>query len=294
MASGILALMGIAFVAGFFGSMAGLGGGIFIVPALTLLYHYPMRYAVAASLAAVVGTSVSGSLHFLQAGQSNLRLALFLEVLTTLGAMGGGVAAAWLPERALVILFSGVMFYTAWTMVRKATRGRAAPPQGTAPQQAAQASQAALDPPSDPPSPWAASLRGSYYDPALQGQVAYQGHHLAAGLAASVVGGMVSGLLGIGGGVIKVPVMNVIMGLPLKAATATSTFMVGITAAASAFVYFANGYLNPYLAAPVVLGAVAGARVGSAVGRRASSVALTWVFVVLLAFIAIQMLAGRG
>lgn len=294
MASGILALMGIAAVAGFFGSMAGLGGGIFIVPALTLLYHYPMHYAVAASLAAVVGTSVSGSLRFLQAGQSNLRLALFLEILTTLGAMGGGLAAAWLPERALVILFAGVMFYTAWTMVQKATRGRAASQQGTPPQQAAQAPQEALDPPSDPPPPWAASLQGSYYDPALQGQVAYQGHHLAAGLAASVVGGMVSGLLGIGGGVIKVPVMNVIMGLPLKAATATSTFMVGITAAASAFVYFANGYLNPYLAAPVVLGAVAGARVGSAVGRRASSVALTWVFVVLLAFIAIQMLAGRG
>lgn len=300
-----LGLIAVAVLAGMFGAMLGLGGGIFLVPAMTLIFKFPIHFAIGTSIVAVVATSVSGSANYIKSGVTNIRLGLTLETLTTLGAVAGGLLATSLGKNALGTLFALILLYTAYSMLRRIRPG--ATPKRSA--ERAGASPPSASPPSAPPSPPAPTraasagkagagapsfaervLSGNFYDAAQQRQVTYQAGKMGAGMLAGLVGGIASGLLGIGGGIIKVPVMNVVMGVPLKAATATSTFMVGITAVASSFVYYSKGFVNPLLAVPVALGVFIGAQLGTRVARRAKTAVLTWIFVAVLLFTAGQML----
>lgn len=287
-----LGLVAVAVLAGMFGALLGLGGGIFLVPAMTLIFKFPIHYAIGTSIVAVVATSVSASANYIKAGVTNIRLGLVLETLTTAGAIAGGLLAASLGKDTLSTLFALILLYTAYSMARRGRPG-ASPAAKAATAAATVTPSAAVTPSATGParrSPLDEALSGSFYDPVQRRLVSYEARKIGAGLVAGVFGGIASGLLGIGGGVIKVPVMNLIMKLPLKAATATSNFMVGITAVASAFVYYSKGFVNPLLAVPVALGVFAGAQLGTVVARRVKTAVLTWIFVAVLIFTAGQML----
>lgn len=219
-----LFLTGVA--AGILGAVLGLGGGIFLVPALTLLFNLPVRTAVACSIVGVLATS-AGTVAFAPRGRgADVELALRLEVATTAGALAGSLVAGVLSSGALSILFAVVAFFNAgYTAYKARRRPTAALPE---------------------------ALFTSDYRP----------HRWGIGLSASALAGMISGLLGIGGGIIKVPVMYSLMEVPLGVATATSNFMVGITAAVSALVYYLRGDIYPMLAIPIALGVFAGATAG--------------------------------
>lgn len=262
----------IALGSGAMGAILGLGGGVFLVPLLTLLLDLPMKTAVATSLVAVVATSLSASSSYMRKGLTNIRLGLFLETATTAGAVIGGFTAAFLDENILAIVFSMVAFYTAATMLF-GSRGSVSEP-GICK--------------SDTPDPL--DLAARYTDESTGSIVSYQPQKLFAGSLAGIAAGTLSGLLGIGGGPVKVPIMKIVMGLPLKAATATSNFMVGITATAGAFVYLFHGYVREDLAAVTVFGIFAGARLGVAVACRIHSRNLNFLFVAVLAIIAVRML----
>lgn len=252
-----MALGGI--VAGFFGSLLGLGGGIFIIPMLNLIFGVEMRSAVAASLVAVIATSSAAASVYVQERLSDIRLGMTLELATTLGAIVGGLLAGRLPREALTVLFGLLLLYTAGSMVRNT------PAQGN---------------------------NGSPFRDNSKEKVMpeYQVRNLPVGLGASFFAGNISGLLGVGGGIIKVPVMYLSMGVPLKVATATSNFMIGVTAAASAFIYYSRGDLDLLVAGPVVLGVFLGARTGSRIMHQVRTAYLKWFFVAVLFYTAMQML----
>jgi len=262
----------IALGSGAMGAILGLGGGIFLVPLLTLLLDLPMKTAVATSLVAVVATSLSACSSYIRKGLTNIRLGLFLETATTAGAVAGGFLAAFLNEKILAVIFSLVAFYTAASMLL-GNRGKTA------------VSETCEKEPTDP-----LDLAASFTDESTGSVVSYQPQKLFAGSLAGIAAGALSGLLGIGGGPVKVPIMKIVMGLPLKAATATSNFMVGITATAGAFVYLFHGDVREDLAAVTVFGIFAGARLGVAVACRIHSRKLNMLFVAVLAVIAARML----
>ncbi len=266
-----LVLFAIAVVAGTFGALLGLGGGVFIVPLLTILFQLDIRYAVGASIVSVIATSSGSAARYIRDHLTNLRLAMLLEIATTIGAVLGAFVAGRVPAVGLFLVFGAVLLYAAFSMFRPLPTGAAT----AAPQR------------------HRLPVAGSYYDPAEGRVIAYDVRRLPVGFALSSVAGGVSGLLGIGGGVLKVPVMDLVMGLPIKAAAATSSFMVGITAAASAAVYFARGDINPFIAAPVALGVLAGTQGGTWLSRRLHGATLRRVFAVVLLLLALQML-GKG
>jgi len=260
----------VSFAAGLLGSLVGVGGGIIVVPALALFFGVDIRTAIAASIISVIATSSGAAASYVKSRITNLRLAMVLEIATTSGALSGASLAAVVTGRFLYVLFGAVLCYTAWSMSRRKSDHRA----------------------SAPPDPWARRLRlqGEYHDQAEGRTVSYRVFRTKTGLAVSYLAGMVSGLLGIGGGVLKVPVMNLAMGVPIKASTATSNFMIGVTAAASAAVYFMRGDVRPFVAAPVAVGVLAGARAGSRLLGRLRSEAIRAAFVVILIVTALQML----
>ncbi len=262
----------IALGSGAMGAVLGLGGGIFLVPLLTLLLDLPMKTAVATSLVAVVATSLSASSSYIRKGLTNIRLGLFLETATTSGAVAGGFLAAFLNEEFLAVVFSLVAFYTAGSMLL----GHKADSRdwGTCPE----AKDDLLD------------MAASFTDESSGDNIRYRPRRIFTGSLASVAAGAISGLLGIGGGPVKVSIMKIVMGLPFKAATATSNFMVGITATAGAFVYLFHGYVREDLAAVTVFGIFAGAKLGVSVACRIRSRYLNLLFVVVLTVIAVRML----
>jgi uncharacterized protein len=262
----------ISVVAGLLGALLGLGGGIIVVPALTLLLDVHIRYAIGASIVAVIATSSGAAAAYVRERLANLRLGMLLEVATTAGAITGAYLAGMITGRWLYLIFAAVLAYTAAAMFFRRDDKPSASPKRT-------------DPLAD-----RLVLHGRYYDPALQHRVAYDVARTRLGLALSYVAGTVSGLLGIGGGVLKVPVMNVAMHLPMKAATATSNLMIGVTAAASAGVYFLRGDIHPFVAAPVVLGVTLGATFGSLLMGRLPASWLRLLFVILLTLLCVQML----
>ncbi|MBX5476864.1 MAG: sulfite exporter TauE/SafE family protein [Clostridia bacterium] len=274
-----LALLAVAYLAGAFGALLGLGGGIFLVPFLTLGFGLPIRHAVAASLVGIIATSTSASSVYLRQGIAHVRLGLLLETGTAVGALAGAWLAGWLSPRTLAFIFSLVAAYTAVSMVRH----RDAPRSETA---------AALTE-AEPP---AAGLHGRYWDAAAGRAVSWRARCIALGVGLSSLAGVLSSLVGVGGGTIKVPVMNLVMGVPIKAATATSNFMIGITGAASAFVYAARGDLVPIVAGFGALGVTAGARSGAWLQSRLPAPALRWIFALLLLAVAGQVFveAWRG
>jgi uncharacterized protein len=257
-----------SFLAGMLGALTGLGGGIIVVPMLTLLFHVDIRYAIGASLVSVIATSSGAAAAYVREGWTNVRVGIFLEVATTVGALIGAALAGVIPTSALAILFGVVLLYTAFRSFQ--TREEHA---------------------SDAPAhPWANRLRlnGSY--PAPNGVRHYTVQGVPQGWGLMLGAGILSALLGIGSGVIKVLAMDRTMKLPFKVSTTTSNFMIGVTAAASAGVYLHRGYIEPAIAFPVMLGVLGGALLGARVLARANVKWLRILFTAVVVVMAFQML----
>jgi hypothetical protein len=268
-----LVLIGGGMAAGLFGSLLGLGGGILIVPLLTLVFNLPVLTAVGVSLICVIVTSGAAAGVYLERHVANLRLGMTLELFTAIGALVGGLVAFLLPERLLEVLFSALLLYVSATMLRRRDGGEQDAP-------------AVLPDGSDPAS---TSATGRSFESSLSGPD-YRVRRLGFGLVGSVGAGVVSALLGIGGGLIKVPVMHVVMDVPLRVATATSNLMIGITASASAIIYLLRGGIDAYVAAPTAIGVFLGASLGSRIAHRIDLRILRGLFVVILLYTAWQML----
>ena len=279
-------------LAGVFGALLGLGGGVLIVPLLTLGFGVPFREAVAISLLAVITTSSAGAAVYLRQGLANLRLGLTLELATAVGGLVGGLIAFALSERVLAGIFAGLLVYTAISMFRgrrsdaQAADVRPAPAADELPPTPVRARPAV----GDEAPPHAEPDRFEAYTATLVGP-GYGVRRLPLGLALSGVAGVISALLGVGGGTIKVPAMNLVMGVPLRVAVATSNLMIGVTASASAVLYLMRGAVDPWLAGPVVLGVFVGASAASRAAHRVPVAVLRSLFVVVLGWVALEMAA---
>jgi uncharacterized protein len=278
--------------AGLFGSLLGLGGGVLIVPLLTLGFGLDLRAAVGVSLVSVIVTSSAAAGVYLERNVANLRLGMTLELFTAIGALVGGLVAFLIDEQLLAILFAGLLAYVALTMLRA---GEPVQDDGARPRPSLDdepvepADPAEEDAPVEPsPDVPAVGLRTAALE-RLSGDD-YAIRHLGRGIAGSAGAGVASALLGIGGGIIKVPLMSVGMGVPLRVATATSNLMIGITAAASAVIYLLRGEIDPYVAGPVAIGVFLGASVGSRVAHLIQLRILRMLFVAVLLYTALQML----
>jgi len=266
-----LIIFGAGAVAGGLGALLGIGGGVFLVPFLNLGLHFPIAAAAAISLTTVIATSSSVS-----AGRSgeqliNLRLGMVLEVATAAGALLGGVTAQMLAQSTVQLLFGIVTAVVAVVMMGRLGRRNVI-----------------LDPSIDP-----GVLGGRYYEEESGGVVTYRVKRMPIALAASFIAGNLSSLLGIGGGVIKVPALNAWCGVPLRAAAATSAFMIGVTATAGAVIYYGHGQLVPPLAAAAVLGVQLGSWSGMRLSARASARWLKLLMAFVLLIVSLLMLA-RG
>ena len=255
--------------AGGFGSLVGIGGGLIIVPVLSVGLGHDVKTAIAASLIGVIATSLSASPRYLRSGVTDRHLGLLLLVAATLGGLTGGLTAGLLDGRILSLLFGLLLALVAIQMLRQIRRPRPHPPIDDA--------------------DYASGFMSSYVEPTSGDVVAYRARRLVPGTAISFVAGNVSGLLGVGGGVINVPTMNMLMHVPIRVATTTSTYMLAATATASAVVYMASGQLDPLLAAPVALGVIIGARMGARLAMRASQDLLRLAFVAVAVVFAIGM-----
>jgi uncharacterized membrane protein YfcA len=279
MIDGVL-LIGGGIAAGLFGSLLGLGGGTLIVPILTLGFGLALIKAIGVSLICVIVTSGAAAGVYLERRVANLRLGMTLELFTACGALIGGLIAFLLPERVLELLFTGLLVYVAVTMAR-----RRDPARGSGVEEI----------PDDPdvtalPDALAdAGLDDDSFAARMSGP-GYRVHRLGFGVVGSVGAGVVAALLGIGGGLIKVPVMHVVMGVPLRVATATSNLMIGITGSAGAIVYLIRGGIDPYVAAPTAIGVFIGASIGSRAAHRIDVRILRGLFVTILLYTAWQML----
>ncbi len=262
----------IAFVAaigaGAFGALVGIGGGLIFVPLLTIALGVEVHVAIAVSLLGVIAVSTTASASYLTSGLADRRLALTLLGATALGGMAGGYTAGLLDGRVLSGIFGVVLVAVAVQMLRSRST------------QVAEL----IDEPGRLEFDW------SYVEPTTGHEVAYRARNVGPGALVSIGAGALSGLLGIGGGVVNVPTMNVLMGIPIRVATTTSTYMLGATAAASAVLYFSRGEIDPLLAAPTVVGMFIGARAGARLSHRVPHQALALLFVAVAAFFALQML----
>lgn len=256
-----------AVAAGVLGAMTGLGGGVVIVPLLTAL-GVDIRYAIGASLVSVIATSSGAAAAYVKEGYSNIRVGMFLEVATTLGALSGAFLAQSISTSALSLVFGVVLLGSAYLSLRP-RHERAA---------------------HDTPDPLAVRLRldGTY--PTPDGLVAYHVHGIPGGWALMFLAGALSGLLGIGSGAFKVLAMDQVMRIPFKVSTTTSNFMIGVTAAASAGVYLDRGYIDPGLAMPVMLGVLGGALLGTRLLVKANVRLLRRLFAAVIVALALQMI----
>jgi len=259
-----------AILAGFVGSLTGLGGGVIITPVLTLFLGVDIRYAIGASLVSVIATSSGAAAAYVRDGLSNIRIGMFLEIATTFGALLGAFLALYVNAQVLVTIFGLVLLQAAWQTVRAHKEAKA-------------------DAPPDPLGQKLA-LAGTYQTP--EGPQSYEVHRVKAGFAMMFGAGAISGLLGIGSGTFKVIAMDQIMKLPFKVSTATSNFMIGVTAAASAGVYLSRGYVDPGLTMPVMLGVLIGSVTGARFMSRLPVKLLRQVFAVVTAAIAIEMIVS--
>ena len=257
-----------SFLAGLLGSLTGLGGGVVIVPLLTLVFHADIRYAIGASLVSVIATSSGAAAAYVREGYSNIRIGMFLEIATTIGALFGAYAAAKVSTDLIAIIFGLVLIYSAYVSSRER------------PESAADNQRNRL----------AALLRldGTY--PTPEGPRSYYVQGVPSGFSLMFIAGVLSGLLGIGSGAVKVLAMDQAMRLPFKVSTTTSNFMIGVTAAASAGVYLNRGYVDPGLAMPVVLGVLMGSLLGTRVLVRAHTRFLRLVFAGVITVLAIEMI----
>lgn len=253
-------------IAGTIGAMLGLGGGVFLVPFLALVFNLPMHQAVATSILAVIATSSAGAAMNIERQIVNLRLGMVLEVSTVIGAILGGLTANMLSGQALSRIFASLLLVVSFLMiwrVRHFRQNHTAADEGVFP--------------------------SSYEDESTGELVSYSAKRVPLVSLIALIAGNISGLLGVGGGIFKVPAMNMISGVPMKAATATSNFMIGVTAAASAFIYFAHGHLNPFIVSPAVLGVLGGSFLGIKINRKIKGSLLTWIFAGVLLVVSARM-----
>ena len=257
-----------SFVAGMLGSLTGLGGGVVIVPLLALGFGVDIRYAIGASLVSVIATSSGAAAAYVKEGFSNIRIGMFLEIATTFGALVGASLAAGIPTTFIAIIFGLVLIYSAYLS------GRPQPEHWT----------------TESPDFLARVLKmdGSY--PGAGGEVSYSVRAIPAGFSLMFVAGILSGLLGIGSGAVKVLAMDQIMRIPFKVSTATSNFMIGVTAAASAGLYLSRGYIDPALAMPVMLGVLFGSLLGARIMPNAKTRALRIIFAIVILGLGIEMI----
>jgi uncharacterized membrane protein YfcA len=263
-----LALFGTSIVAGLLGALTGLGGGVVIVPVLALLFHVDLRYAIGASLVSVIATSSGAAAAYVREGFSNIRIGMFLEIATTLGALVGAYLTAMVSTKAIGIVFGIVLLYSAVAGFR-----------GNHEDAAPQHTGGLAD---------RLRLEGEY--PAAGGLKAYAAQRVPAGFGIMFLAGGLSGLLGIGSGAVKVLAMDQAMRLPFKVSTTTSNFMIGVTAAASAGIYISRGYIVPSLAMPVMLGVLGGSLIGSRILIRARVSTLRVLFTVVIVALGVEMI----
>jgi uncharacterized membrane protein YfcA len=255
--------------AGLLGALTGLGGGVVIVPFLTLALGVDLRYAIGASLISVIATSSGTAAAYVREGYSNIRIGMFLEVATTLGALAGAFIALRAPTHLIAIVFGLVLLYSAYQSVRPQAEAK----ENVCPDSLAQRLR----------------LDGSFPAP-TGGWQHYRVSHVPGGFSLMFGAGVLSGLLGIGSGAVKVLAMDRVMGLPFKVSTTTSNFMIGVTAAASAGVYLSRGYFAPGLVMPVLLGVLAGSWLGARLLMRAPVRVLRMIFGVVIFALAVEML----
>ena len=274
----LIVLFLISVAAGFLGSLLGLGGGMIVIPALTLLFHVDIHYAFGASIVSIIATSCGAAAAYVKEKITNIRIAMFLEVAPTVGAITGATLLAVVRTSALFIIFGIVLLLSFAPVVR---RRQEAPIKGTLSKQNGLSRRLKLE--------------GKYYDEYLDREVPYEASKTPVAFGMMYIAGIISGLLGVGSGPFKVLSMDIAMRLPIKVSTTTSNFMIGVTAAASAGIYFARGYINPFVAAPVALGVLVGATLGARWLPRAKNILIRRIFAIVLAIVALQMiLRGLG
>lgn len=280
----MLWLFAVSVASSAFGGMLGMASGIFIVPILTMFGHVDIHTAIGASLVSVIACSCGGASPFLKNGLTNVRLAIVLETATTIGALTGVILLGIVPAQYLYLLFTAILFLSAHQMLAR----RRDPVLESVP--------AATE-------DWTAALQldSSYLDRELGRNVSYRVHRVPLGMMLMYGAGLISSLLGIGSGVLKIPAMDTALRLPIKVSSATSNFMIGVTAAASAGAYFMHGYIITEIAGPVAFGSVVGAIVGARMLLIVSNDRLRLLFVIILVALGIQMIlivsgvhAGRG
>jgi uncharacterized membrane protein YfcA len=255
-------------IAGFLGSLTGLGGGVVIVPFLTLVFGVDIRYAIGASLVSVIATSSGAAAAYVKEGFTNIRIGMFLEIATTMGALIGAALAVRVSTGIIAVIFGMVLMYSAYLSSRpKLYRAG-----------------------DDHPDRLATILRmdGSYRS--LNGLVKYHVHAIPGGFGLMFIAGALSGLLGIGSGAVKVLAMDQVMRIPFKVSTTTSNFMIGVTAAASAGVYLNRGYIDPGVAMPVMLGVLLGSLLGARMLAGAKTRILRIIFAAVILVLGIEMI----
>jgi len=260
-----------AIAAGMVGSLVGLGGGILIVPLLTIGFGIDIRLAIGASIISTIATSSGAAAAYVKDHLTNIRVAMVLELATTFGAVTGAVIAGYLDPKVLYFLFGGILLFSAVPMIKKLGEDI---PKGVV-------NDAIAD---------RLRLNSYYPDRNLGGDVAYNVTRVPAGFGMMYIAGITSGLLGIGSGALKVLAMDSIMRLPIKVSSATSNFMIGVTAAASSGIYFWQGDILPEIAAPVAIGVLAGATLGAKLLVRFRSATIRKVFFVVLVIVSVEML----
>jgi uncharacterized membrane protein YfcA len=274
----ILILAGVGLFAGIFGAIFGIGGGMIVTPIMTIALGLDIKYAIGASVISVIATSSGASIAYLKDDMLNLRVAMFLEIATTVGAILGAILTGVLPAKVLYVLFGMLLIFSSWNMLHK-LRASKEEIENTTPDELSEKLE----------------LNSTYYDQANQKQVDYKVSNVPGGFTMMFGAGLASGLLGVGSGAFKVIAMDTIMKMPLKPSSATSNLMMGVTAAASATVYFFNGSIKPEIAAPLAIGILVGATIGSRIMQHLQAKLLRKIFIPVLFLIGLQMfLKGFG
>jgi uncharacterized membrane protein YfcA len=262
-----LILLAGAYAAGLLGSLTGLGGGVIVIPLLTLVFHIDFRYAIGAALVASIATSSGSASAYVKEGMTNIRLGMFLEIATSIGAVTGAVIALWMPTNTIAVIFGLVLILTAVMQQRQ-----------SADHEHVKGSNLAQK----------LKLFGTY--PTKEGNQSYELTHVTGGFLTMIVAGILSGLLGIGSGVLKVLAMDNFMKVPFKVSTTTSNFMIGVTAVTSAVVYLQRGYIEPGIAFPIMVGVLGGALTGTQLLKRLNVSLLRKIFAIAILLVAINMI----
>lgn len=257
-----------AYFAGILGALTGLGGGVVIIPVLVLLFHVNIHYAMGAALISVIATSSGAAAAFLREGYINIRIGMFLEIGAAVGALFGAYLLAYLPVSTVTVIFGLVLLFSAYFTVKRREETES----------------------STASHPWAQKFKLEDSYPTANGPKHYTVHRVPIAAGLMTIAGVLSGLLGIGSGAVKVLAMDQAMRLPYKVATTTSNFIIGITAAVGTGVYFSRGYIDPVLTAPVMLGVLLGAISGARLLVRVQVKTLRYIFAIVIAFIALQMI----